>query len=424
MSEATDFGNQNAPNSVIQVITQLHRDLKADLERNFASSVRRMNEQHQQCQQAASDNIKKTVLKAMDEWFAEDQKRLPSRQEDSPVESQALKSEVRLEPDDSNHRAQVEQLTRKLKRADSELRSLKQQIKETESRADQLRNIVMSSDGIPILDSEIQKLFSDVRKGVQMVASRLYSKSGPFHNAITKDNRAFFEDMKTLSPECQRDAIHNDLFLFIRAQFFPNNIRECNLGNHDPELQKQLATTERALTQAVTGSYPDGMAPPLVAQNSLKLTSISSGSRQKVLSDWSRATFKCIDLLTDESDGPASYAAHLEEFFRPAETDSIQEKEKGRRKLRKLCEEAHKLGNLMRRVTDTFEVVTVNEGLPLTDCQNGVEELRCNGRGNSSGFKVVDSCLFGGLMKISNDYPTKPILLERAVVSTRFASST
>jgi hypothetical protein len=126
--------------------------------------------------------------------------------------------------------------------------------------------------------------------------------------------------------------------------------------------------------------------------------------------------------LRDESDGPDSCAAYLEQFFKPAETDIIQAQESGRKKLRKLCEKAHELGILMRRATDTFQVFTVKDDLPLADCQDMVEELRCNGERDSGGTKVVGSCLFGGLRKISSDYPTKPILLERAVVSTRFVS--
>ncbi|KAG5751839.1 hypothetical protein H9Q70_005529 [Fusarium xylarioides] len=364
-----------------------------------------MNAQHQQCQQAASDNIKETVWKAMDQWFADNQKNLSPRQEDPQADSpQNLKTDVRLEPDDIDYHAQVEQLTRKLELADSELASLKQKVKETEVRADRLHIIIVSSDEKPILDSEIQKVFCEVRKAVQIITSRLYSKSGTFQSAMTEVSQAFFEGLKDLPPECQRDAIYSELFLSIQSHFFPNNVGGCSIEYHDSDFQKQLAATEQCLIKVITTSHPDGYG-------------------QKALSDWTRATLKCIDLLRDESDGPASYAARLEEFFKPAETYEAQEQEKGRRRLRKLCDKANELGNLMRRAKDTFQVFTVKDNQPLTGCQDLVLELRCNGKRNSSGLRVIDRCLFGGLRKISNDYPTKPILLERAVVSTRFSSA-
>jgi hypothetical protein len=259
--DAMDWEHLQAPTSMIQFISQLHCDLRTDLERDLASSITKMNAEHHQCQQAASDSIKEIVRTAMEDWFTDNQKKCQPRQEETELDSpQTLKAEVRLEPDDSYHRAQVEQLTRKLELANSELASLKRQLKATESRADQLRNIIIPSDGKPILDSEIQKLFSEVRKTVQMVACRLYSKSGTFRSPITEDSRAFFEEMEDLSPECQRDAIHTNLFIFIGGQFFPNNVRGCNIGNHHPRLQKLLAATEWYLTEAVQGTQPDGMA--------------------------------------------------------------------------------------------------------------------------------------------------------------------
>ncbi|RKL36628.1 hypothetical protein BFJ72_g8177 [Fusarium proliferatum] len=383
-----------------------------------------MNAQHQQCQQATSNNIKETVWKAMDKWFADNQKKLPLRQEEPQTDSlQNSKTDVRLELDDIEHCAHVEQLTRKLELADSELATLKRKAKETESRADRLRSIIVSSDGKPILDGEIQKLFSEVRKGVQMMASRLYSKSGTFQNATTENSKTFFGELNDLTPESQRDAVHTELFICIQSHFFPNDVGGCTIGHIDPSVHKQLAAAEQSLIQAVTASHPDGMSSPLIVQNIPQLTTLSSGSGQTALSDWSRATFKCIDLLRDESDGPASFAAWLEEFFRPAETDDLQEQERGRRRLRRLCDKARELGNLMRRAKDTVQVFTVEEGLAFADWQDSVEELRCNGKRNSLGLKVIDRCLFGGLKKISNDYPTKPILLERAMVSTRFSSS-
>ncbi|KAG7438830.1 hypothetical protein Forpi1262_v000179 [Fusarium oxysporum f. sp. raphani] len=419
-----DWQSIQAPANMIQVISQLHRELRADLKQDIASSIN-MNAQQHRCQQVTSDSIRETVQTAMDEWFTDNQKNLkPLKEGTEPASPETLKPELVSEPDDFCHRAQVEELTRKLELADSELADLNSQLKATQSRADQLRSMIIPNDGKPILDSEIERLFSEVRATTQIVACRLYSKRGTYQNPKTGDSKAFFKEIEDLSPDCQRDAIHTYLFLFIRQQFFPRNIRGCNIGNHYPNLEKALAATEWQLTEAVKNSHPGGMAFPLVAQNCLGLTTISSGAHQKELNDWTRATFKCIDLLKGESDEPDSYAAYLEEFFKPAETDDTNTQGIGRRKLKKLCEKAHELGILMRRATDTFQVFIVKDDLPFTDCEDVAEELRCNGGRDSSRTKVVDFCLFGGLRKISSDYPTKPILLEKAMVSTRFVGST
>ncbi|KAG6991602.1 hypothetical protein FocnCong_v017809 [Fusarium oxysporum f. sp. conglutinans] len=378
-----DWQSIQAPANMIQVISQLHRELRADLKQDIASSINMMNAQQHRCQQ----NLK------------------PLKEGTEPASPETLKPELVSEPDDFCHRAQVEELTRKLELADSELADLNSQLKATQSRADQLRSMIIPNDGKPILDSEIERLFSEVRATTQIVACRLYSKRGTYQNPKTGDSKAFFKEIEDLSPDCQRDAIHTYLFLFIRQQFFPRNIRGCNIGNHYPNLEKALAATEWQLTEAVKNSHPGGV-------------------HQKELNDWTRATFKCIDILKGESDEPDSYAAYLEEFFKPAETDDTNTQGIGRRKLKKLCEKAHELGILMRRATDTFQVFIVKDDLPFTDCEDVAEELRCNGGRDSSRTKVVDFCLFGGLRKISSDYPAKPILLEKAMVSTRFVGST
>lgn len=135
--------------------------------------------------------------------------------------------------------------------------------------------------------------------------------------------------------------------------------------------------------------------------------------------NWTRATFKCLDLLVDRSDEAESYAVYLEQFFRPVETDDIESQNIGRKKLRVLCENANELGILLRRSEDVFQVFTFKKDIDFSICEKRVEELRCNGSRTTLGVKVVDCCLFGGLKKIPKEHPNKTIYLERAQVSTR-----
>ncbi|KAF5584116.1 hypothetical protein FPCIR_8744 [Fusarium pseudocircinatum] len=405
-SDAMNWQDLQAPTSMNQAIGQLRSDLRADWERDLTSCISKMNAEHQQCQQATLDNIKETVRKTLDEWFANSQMKPQSLKDDTtPESSQSLNTEARLMTPDSEDCAQVEQLTRKLEMAGLELTDLKKQLKATQLRTDQLRSMIIPDDGNPILDSEIETLFSEVRARAQYVARGLYTKPGSLENAKTKEGQALFKQIKGLDQERQQDAIHLYLFLRIRQQFFPNRIRGCNIGRHYPELQEGLATTERYLSKAMRDTWIDGTG-------------------EKELAAWSRATFSCIDLLKGESDEPDSYALYLEQTLKPAETTSTRLNERGKKNLRELCEKAHKLGILMRRATDTFQAFIVKPNVPLADYESVAQESTFNGGRFSSGTKVIDSCLFGGLRKISSEHPDEFIVLHKVMVSTRLVTST
>ncbi|VTT72238.1 unnamed protein product [Fusarium fujikuroi] len=389
-----------------QVISQLNHDLRADWGRDLSSCIRKMSAEHQQCQQATSDNIKETVRTAMEEWFTKNQPKSQLQKKYNALEStQSLTTDSRLMTPDSDDSAQVEQLTRKLEMADVELAGLRNQLKATQLRADQLRSMIIPDNEDFVLDSEIEGLFSEVRATTQYVARRLYTNPDTHEKPTANASKAFFKEIEGFDPERRQDAIHTHLFLLIRRQFFPNKLRESNIGKCFPTLYAKLVRAELQLTEAIRDNWTDGTG-------------------KKELANWSRASFDCIDLLEDESDEPDLYAIYLEQFFKPAETDNIRAKTRGRKKLRELCEKAEELGILMRRAADTFQVFIVKDDVPLADYEGVAQELRCNlGRG-SVGTKEIDACLFGGLSKISSEYPTETIVLEKAMVSTRFGRST
>ncbi|KAF5707943.1 hypothetical protein FMUND_10808 [Fusarium mundagurra] len=357
-SDAMDWQDLQGPTSMNLIRSQLHRDLRADWERDLTSCINKMNAEHQQSQQAVLDNIKETVRTTLKECFANDQTKPQSLKEESTLESpQSLSTEVRLMTPESEDCAQVEQLTQKLEMADLELADLKKQLKETQLRADQLRNMIIPDDGNPVLDSEIETLFSEVRATTQYVARRLYTNPGTHEDPTTKEGKAFFKEIEGLDPERQQDAIQSYLFRLIRRQFFPNTLGVCNIRRHYPDLQDALATTERRLSEAMRDTWFDGTG-------------------KKELATWSRATFSCIDLLKNESDEPEAYALYLEQILKPAETNNTKLKERGRKNLRELCKKAHKLGILMRRATDTFQAFTVKGHVHLANYENVAQELR------------------------------------------------
>ncbi|KAF5686279.1 hypothetical protein FCIRC_2997 [Fusarium circinatum] len=405
-SDAMDWQDLQALTSTNQAISQLRIDLRADWERSFTSYISKMNAEHQQCQQATLNNIKDTVRMVLEEWFANSQMKPQSPRDDAaPESSQSLNTEAPLMTPDSEDCAQVGQLTQKLEMAELELADLKKQLKAAQLRTDQLRSMIIPADENPVLDSEIETLFSEVRAKTQYVARGLYTNPGSLENATTKEGQALFKAIEGLDRELQQDAVHLFIFLDIRRQYFPNNLQRCNIRRHYPALQEVLATTERHLSEAMRDTWLDGTG-------------------KKELAAWSRATFSCIDLLKDESDEPGSYALYIEQTLKEAETNNMRLKERGKKNLRELCEKAHKLGILMRRAKDTFQTFTVKHDTPLADYEYTAQELRFNERGGTVGTKVIDSCLFGGLRKISIEYPDEFIVLQKVMVSTRFVTST
>ncbi|EMT72961.1 hypothetical protein NOF04DRAFT_9437 [Fusarium oxysporum II5] len=388
------------PNDTSQILDQLRSELRTDWDRGLVSVTNRMNAGHQKCLHALTDHIEQTIRRTIEEYLVgqqDDVQPLPSRRASpEPSDSQLL-----LESAEPEHKTQVEDLTAMLQRTQAELENVKSRLKASEDRADQLRSIIVPRDEEPMLDSEIQKVFSEIRTATQWVAERLFSKSRKYLEPTTIDSAAFFEEIESLAPECRQDAIHAHLSTLIRQRFFPNSVGDSKISGKYENLQKLLVATERDMMDAVAARHPKGTAGGEMA-------------------NWTRVTFKCLDLLVDRSDEADSYAVHLEQFFKPAETDDVKSQNIGRKKLKVLCEKANEFGILLRRSEHTFQVFTIKKDVAFKDCEKKVEELRCNRSRTIIGVKVVDCCLYGGLKKISREYPSKAIYLERAQVSTRF----
>ncbi|KAG5812762.1 hypothetical protein H9Q74_004115 [Fusarium xylarioides] len=271
-------------------------------------------------------------------------------------------SQVQQVAAESDQHAEIEQLTLQLKTAEAELTAVKSQLEEAEIRTDQLRKLIIPTEPEPILDSKIQQLFSEIRTLTQRAVSKLYNKPPRYWDTRTP-------------------YIHN-----------------CS---SDEKLQSLLGQTEEALMEAIGAKYP--------------------GERHmKEIQEWRSVTFKCTELLQDTSTDPSHYAAHLADFFKPAETDDPKSQQRGREYLQTLCERSFELGALMRRTEDTFEVFSVQDGTPLLDCEDIAEKWRSYSDKDASGVEITVCCLFGGLRKTSKEYPTKPVVLEKAQVATQF----
>ncbi|KAF9760865.1 hypothetical protein IL306_004074 [Fusarium sp. DS 682] len=245
------------PIDTAQILLQHHSELQADWDRGLNSIINRVNAQHQHCLQTYRDDIKQIIRMAIEEYVAGTQTEvysLPSRQSfPEPSNAQLL-----LESAESNYKAQIEDLTEKWQRTEAELENVKRQLKESELRADQLRNIIIPREEEPILDSKIQELFSEVRKETQWVADRLYSKMDGYRNPTTIESSAFFEKIQSLPPDLRQDAIHSYLFILIRQRFFSTNLRGCEMGAKYQDLQQLLAAGEQDLMKAVAAHNPEG----------------------------------------------------------------------------------------------------------------------------------------------------------------------
>ncbi|KAF5543000.1 hypothetical protein FMEXI_7236 [Fusarium mexicanum] len=387
------------PNLTSQVLNQLRLELRADWDRCIDSVINRIDAGHQKCLQATTDYIEQTIRRTIEEHLVvpQDDTQSLSPQRESPEPSNPPLLLELAEPD---HKANIEDLTATLERTQAELENVKSQLQASESRADQLRSIIVPRNEEPILDSEIQRVFSEVRNLTQWVAERLFSNTGKYGQPTTIDSTAFFEDIHGISLERRQDAVHEHLSRLIKRRFFPTSVGNFEVVGEYEKLQKSLVVAEREMMDAVTARHPKGI----------------SGTE---MFDWTRTTCKYLDLLVDRSNEADSYAVFLEQFFKPVETDDIRSQNIGRKKLKTLCEKANNLGNLLRRSENIFQVFTIKEDVAVKDCEKKVEELRCNGGRTSIGVKVVDCCLFGGLKKLPKENPSKAIYLERAQVSTR-----
>ncbi|SCV33535.1 uncharacterized protein FFB14_04562 [Fusarium fujikuroi] len=352
--------------------------------------------------QAGSNNLEHVVRNTLQEYVADG--RIIIQSPHSPEEPSKLpspgSSKQQLAAESDQH-DEVQRLTLKLQKTEEELTAVKSQLEEAEIRTDQLRKLIIPVGTEPILDSKIQQLFFEVRTLTQKVVSRLYTNAPRYWESSVDDSRVFFKGIQDLTPDLQQDAIHSELFTCLSRWLFSNEIKDCGLGEGHEKVQSLLGQTEEALLEAVGAKYP--------------------GERhRKDIQEWRNATFKCAELLQDKSNDPAYYAANLADFFKPAETDDPKAHQRGRKNLQNLCERSLELGALMRRTEDSFEVFTVKDGTHLVECEDTVEKWRNYSEEGASGVEITVWCLFGGLRKISKEYPTKPVVLEKARVATRF----
>ncbi|KAF5628924.1 hypothetical protein F52700_8017 [Fusarium sp. NRRL 52700] len=391
------------PTFTSQILNRLRSELRTDWDRGLNSLINRVDAGHQKCLQATADYIEQTIRRTIEEYVIgrqDEVQSLPSH----PTSSELSHSQLLLESAEPDYKTHVEDLTKTLERTQQELDDVKSQLKASESRADQLRSIIVPRNEETILDSEIQRVFSEVRTITQWVAERLFSHSGKYRESTRIDNGPFFEDIEGFSPECRQDAIHAHLSSLIRRRFFPTSVVDFDTGGKYEKLQKILVVGDREMKSALTAHY-------------------HNGNSSTEMFNWTRATFKCLDLLVDKSSGIDSYALFLEQFFKPVETDDIKSQNIGRKKLKVLCQKANELGILLRRSENIFQAFHIEKDIDFSLCEKMVEELRCNGSRTISGVKVVDCCLFGGLKKIPKEYPNEAFCLERAQVSTRIMTA-
>lgn len=246
-------------NFTSQILKRVRLELQTDWDRGLTAFINRIDAGHQKCLQATTDHIEKTIRRTLEEYLAVGQDEVQSlplhRESPEPSKSQLL-----LESAEPDHKAHVEDLTAMLERAQAELENVKSQLKASESRADQLRSIIIPHNEEPILDSEIQRLFSEVRTLTQWVAERLFSNWDKYRELSIIDSAAFHESIAGIPLEGRRDAIHAHLSRLIRRRFFPTKVGDIDIGGKYEDLQKSVVQTEREMMDAVAARHPKGTA--------------------------------------------------------------------------------------------------------------------------------------------------------------------
>lgn len=244
-------------NFTSQILNRVRLELQTDWDRGLTSFINRIDAGHQKCLQATTDHIEKTIRRTLKEYLAIGQDEVQSlplhRESPEPSNSRLL-----LESAEPDHKAHVEDLTSMLERAQAELENVKSQLMASESRADQLRSIIVPRNEEPILDSEIQRAFLEVRTLTQWVAERLFSNSDKDQELSIIDSAAFHESIAGIPLEGRRDAIHAHLSRLIRRRFFPTKVGDIDIGGKYEDLQKSLVQTEREMTNAVVARHPKG----------------------------------------------------------------------------------------------------------------------------------------------------------------------
>ncbi|KAF5572994.1 hypothetical protein FPANT_12663 [Fusarium pseudoanthophilum] len=385
-----------------QAIRHLDFSLSTKWDRSFNSFANAQNDEIKRYMQAASSKSEHFFRKALEDFVADGRIIIQSRHSaEAPNESLSAGPQKQKATQEPIQHAQIEQLTLKLQKAEEELKAVKSQLEEAEIRTDQLRKLIIPAGTEPILDSKIQQLFIEIRTLTQKVASKLYTKPPRYWETLVDESRVFFKGIQEYSIDLQQDAIQGELFDCLRQWFFSDTITFHGLGDKYEKLQTLIGQAEEALGEAIEVKHPGGL-------------------HGEEMREWRSATLKCINLLRDSSNDSAFYVAGIESFFKPAETDDSKAQQRGRNNLQTLCERSLELEALMRRTEDTFEVFSVKDDTPLLDCEDIAEKWRGYSGKDASGVEITVCCLFGGLRKISKEYPTKPVVLEKAQVATQF----
>ncbi|KAH8595948.1 hypothetical protein B0O99DRAFT_671908 [Bisporella sp. PMI_857] len=135
--------------------------------------------------------------------------------------------------------------------------------------------------------------------------------------------------------------------------------------------------------------------------------------------EWRSASIKCGELVKGEtkmsdSNIAADTAQYIWEFLKPLEIKDAAAGKKCQELLLKLCEDALALSALMRSARDVFRVLKKFEG-PLTGHLEFADE-EADEKADSKDTPVGDVafCLFGALVKRTEEDPLKLITLEKA----------
>lgn len=408
-----------------QAIQHLYFNLSTKWDHAFNMFANTQNVEIQRCLQAGPSNLEHICRKIFEDYAIDGRIIIQSpHSPEAATNPLSIGSSKQQAAAESDQHAEIQKLTLKLQRAEEELTAVRSQLEKAEIRTNQLRKLIVPTGTEPILDSKIQHLFSEVRTLTQKVVSKLYTKTPRYWESSVDESRVFFKGIKDFPLNLQQDAIHGELFDCLRQWFFSNAIKDRGLGEKYEKLQTLLVQTEEELVEAVQAKNPGGKFLFEVRTKNRYLTVSYPELHGEEIREWRNATLKYINLLQDTSNDPAFFADHLEGFFKPAETDDPKAQQRGRKNLETLCNKSFELGALMRRAEDHFEIFTVNKGTSLTDCEDIAERWRSYSDKDSCGVEIVDWCFFGGLRKISKEYPTKPVVLEKAHVSGRFVRRT
>ncbi|KAF4439110.1 hypothetical protein F53441_12661 [Fusarium austroafricanum] len=241
-----------------QVISQHLVEIKTELHNSITSIINNLNSEHQRFQ-PTSDQIRKTIRQALKDYLTD------GCHEVEPISRPSMHSKCTLGPSQPpdpvrfDNKAQFDQLNLSLATANSEIIRLKAQLEAAESRADQLRNIIVPSDMEAILDGQIQNALAEIRTTTQVVVTKFYTKSGKYCDSTRKETKRFFREFEVLSPKRQKDAIQSEISKFLVFWFFSRRVKDFGLGEQHQNLEGLFKKTQIALTEVSKTQEEHGM---------------------------------------------------------------------------------------------------------------------------------------------------------------------